>query len=83
MDGRLAKIECARRVVMANGMKSEMKISEPYNGCDAPDLLGFSLSADVADYSGPQKLDSAEALNLGWAAGGNQYGDQEESYERI
>ena len=34
-------------------------------------------------YSGPQKLDSAEALNLGWAAGGNQYGDQEESYERI
>jgi len=34
---------------MANGMKSEMKISEPYNGCEAPDLLGFSLSADVAD----------------------------------
>jgi len=49
MDGRLAKIERARRVVMANGMKSEMKISEPYNGCEAPDLLGFSLSADVAD----------------------------------
>jgi len=49
MDGRLAKIECARQVVMAKVMKSEMKISKPYNGCEAPDLLGFSLSADVAD----------------------------------
>ncbi len=34
---------------MAKVMKSEMKISKPYNGCEAPDLLGFSLSADVAD----------------------------------
>jgi len=34
---------------MAKVMKSEMKISEPYNGCEAPDLLGFLLSADVAD----------------------------------
>ena len=49
MDGRLAKIECARRVVMAKVMKTEMKISKPYNGCGAPDLLGFSLSADVTD----------------------------------
>ena len=49
MDGRLAKIERARRVVMAKVMKSEMKISKPYNGCEAPDLLGILLSADVAD----------------------------------
>jgi len=50
LDGRtFSKKERARLVVMANGMKSEMKISEPYNGCEAPDLLGFLLSADVAD----------------------------------
>jgi len=36
MDGRLAKIERARRVVMAKVMKSEMKISE------ASELLGLS-----------------------------------------
>ena len=35
--------------MIAKVMRSEMKISEPYNGCEAPDLLGFSLSADVAD----------------------------------
>ena len=39
------------------------------------------------EYSGPQKLDSLEALNLGWAEGGiqhgEQHGDQEESHERI
>ena len=50
LDGRtLSKKERARRVVMAKVVESEMKISEPYNGCEAPDLLGFSLSADVAD----------------------------------
>jgi len=49
MGGHLANKGRARLVVMANGMRSEMKISEPYNGCEAPDLLGFSLSADVAD----------------------------------
>jgi len=49
MGGHLANKERARLVLMANGMKSEMKISEPYNGCEAPDLLGFLLSADVAD----------------------------------
>jgi len=57
MDGRLAKIECARRVVMAKVMKSEMKISKPYNGCEAPDLLGFSLSADVADCARHGEMD--------------------------
>jgi len=49
MGGHLANKGRARRVVMAKVMKSGMKISEPYNGCEAPDLLGFSLSADVAD----------------------------------
>ncbi len=50
LDGwTFSKKERARLVLMANGMKSEMKISEPYNGCEAPVLLGFSLSADVAD----------------------------------
>ncbi len=45
----MSKKERERLVVMAKVMRSEMKISEPYNGCEAPDLLGFSLSADVAD----------------------------------
>jgi len=42
-----------------------------------------SRTASTHGYSGPQKLDSQEALNLGWAEWGDQYGDQEESYERI
>ena len=42
MDGHLANKGRARRVVMANGMKSEMKISEPYDGCEASELLGLS-----------------------------------------
>ena len=39
MDGHLtmSKKERARRVVMAKVMKSEMKISEPHNGCEAPE----------------------------------------------
>ncbi len=45
----MSKKECERLVVMAKVMKAEMKISEPYDGCEAPDLLGFLLSADVAD----------------------------------
>ena len=51
MEGHLtmSKKERAHLVVMAKVMKSEMKISEPYDGCEAPDLLGFLLSADVAD----------------------------------
>ena len=50
LDGwTFSKKERARRVVMAKVMKLEMKISKPYNGCEAPDLLGFLLSADVAD----------------------------------
>ena len=34
-----------------NGKGDEVRDedSKPYNGCEAPDLLGFSLSADVAD----------------------------------
>ena len=51
MEGHLtmSKKERERLMVMAKVMKSEMKISKPYNGCEAPDLLGFLLSADVAD----------------------------------
>ena len=51
MEGHLtmSKKERTRLVVMAKVMKSEMKISEQYDRCEASDLLGFSLSADVAD----------------------------------
>jgi len=44
MEGHLtmSKKERARLVVMAKVMKSEMKISEPYDGCEASELLGLS-----------------------------------------
>ena len=44
MEGHLtmSKKERARLVVMAKGMKSEMKISEPCGGCEASELLGLS-----------------------------------------
>jgi len=44
MEGHLtmSKKERARLVVMAKVMKSEVKISEPYDGCEASELLGLS-----------------------------------------
>ncbi len=44
MEGHLtmSKKERERLVVMAKVMKSEMKISEPYDGCEASELLGLS-----------------------------------------
>jgi len=44
MEGHLtmSKKERARLVMMAKVMKSEMKISEPYDGCEASELLGLS-----------------------------------------
>jgi len=38
----MSKKERARLVVMAKVMKSEVKISEPYDGCEASELLGLS-----------------------------------------
>ena len=50
-------------------------------------MLRREIEQFLDDYSGPQKLDSLEALNLGWVEGGiqhgEQHGDQEESHERI
>jgi len=44
MEGHLtmSKKERAHLVVMAKVMKAEMKISEPYAGCEASELLGLS-----------------------------------------
>jgi len=38
----MSKKECERLVVMAKVMKAEMKISEPYDGCEASELLDLS-----------------------------------------
>jgi len=54
MEGHLTKSknERAGLVVMAKVMESEMEISEPYDGCEASELLGLKLSADVSDCLG-------------------------------